>query len=158
VIRKVADIQIGIVSAPVFPILALVHEQESLFPVNLQLYFLKIFSKRNRAVLIRKVTEGFIIKAYSTLDGAFSSGKQFSNVRFFSQQGGCETQPYAIVFSLLLFCAVLPSSIVSCCVKYGEDHDCIGPHNEENAIRKPSRENTTNCWISANMCKGLRIP
>ena len=97
-IRKIADIQIGIVSAPVFPILALVHEQESLFPVNLQLYFLKIFSKRNRAVLIRKVTEGFIIKAYSTLDGAFSSGKQFSNVRFFSQQGGCETQPYAIVF------------------------------------------------------------
>jgi hypothetical protein len=49
--------------------------------------------------------------------------------------------------ALLMFRTVFPNSIVSCCMKDGEDYYCIKPNNKENTIWKPSSENTTNDWV-----------
>jgi hypothetical protein len=54
---------------------------------------------------------------------------------------------------LLMFCTVLPNSIVSRCMNNGEDYYCISPNDEENTLGKLSSENTTNLWVSTNAPK-----
>ena len=55
-----------------------------------------------------------------------------------------------------IFQSVLPNAILPCGVKDGKNYYCVGPNNEENAIRKSSSENTTDRWIAANTREGLR--
>lgn len=59
--------------------------------------------------------------------------------------------------SILLFCTLLPSSIVPGCVEHGKNNYSVRSNNEENPIGESSSENATNRWILANTCKGFGI-
>jgi hypothetical protein len=82
----------------------------------------------------------------------------FSHRNRFRALKKCSDVPNSITFlELFMFRTMLPNAVVTCCVKYGKNDYRVGPNNEKKAIGKPSSENTTNRWTSANKGKGLGV-